>query len=406
MKEPLLYLCHRIPFPPNKGDKIASYNILKFLSKRYDIYLGCFIDDNFDIQFEDDVRAFCVDCKFITISRSYSKLKSLTALLDGSPITLPFYSRKSMQRWVDDTVETHQIQKAFVFSSCMAQYVHHYSSDLHTVMHFVDIDSDKWLQYAQKSQGVMKAIYHREHQTLAQYEKRIANAFSVSCFVTPAETEAFKSMIPSAIRQKIHPLENGLDSQFFSPDAKHKLAEPYDLANENYLVFTGAMDYWANADAVKWFTDHVWPEVTKVIPDAKFYIVGSSPTPEVNALADIDGITVTGRVEDVRPYLVHAKAAVAPMQIARGVQNKVLEAMAMAKPILVSSLGIEGIDNYPTSQLYVSDDASTSINWAIEKLSKQPSIAIDSRVWIKDTYSWDAKLSPLLNYLGEVHANQ
>ncbi|WP_036828217.1 TIGR03087 family PEP-CTERM/XrtA system glycosyltransferase, partial [Photobacterium sanctipauli] len=341
MKEPLLYLCHRIPFPPNKGDKIASYNILKFLSQHYDIYLGCFIDDAYDTRFESDVRAFCADCKFITISRSFSKLKSLTALLDGKPITLPFYSRKAMQRWVDGVIDTHHINKTFIFSSSMAQYVEHYNDRLHTVMHFVDIDSDKWLQYAEKTTGLMKAIYQREHRTLAKYEIAIADAFDISCFVTPAETETFRAMVPASTSMKVQPLENGLDSLFFSPDADHHLAESYDLKNENYLVFTGAMDYWANADAVIWFAQHVWPSVIKQIPDAKFYIVGSSPTSEVKALAAAQGITVTGRVHDVRPYLIHAKGAVAPMQIARGVQNKVLEAMAMGKPLLVSPLGIE-----------------------------------------------------------------
>ncbi|AJR09053.1 hypothetical protein C9J03_18340 [Photobacterium gaetbulicola] len=401
MKEPLLYLCHRIPFPPNKGDKITTYNILKFLSQYYDIHLGCFIDDKYDERYEQQVASFCASYTLIPISRSYSKIKGLTALISGDPITLPFYRRRSMQQWVNKTVEQYRINKAFIYSGCMAQYVMAPPHPLHTVMHFADIDSDKWRQYAQKSHGIMKAIYQREHKTLASYEKAVAQAFAVSCFVTQAETETFKAMLEPGIQGKILPLENGLDNDFFSPNAPIHLGEPYPLTEENYIVFTGAMDYWANADAVKWFVQHVWPQIYQAHHNAKLYLVGSSPGQEVQALATQPGVIVTGRVEDVRPYIKHAKAAIAPMQIARGVQNKMLEAMAMAKPIIVSSLTIEGMDECPSSNLVVSDNPTEIADWLINKLEQKPVDASELRQWIERRFCWEAKLSPLLNYLNQ-----
>ena len=406
MKEPLLYLCHRIPFPPNKGDKITTFNVLKYLKQHYDIHLGCFVDDAFDTRYQEDVAQYCVSSQCIPLSRAYSKLKGLTALLKGEPITLPFYARHSMQQWVDTTIAQYNIRKAFVYSGCMAQYVIPHTEHLHTVMHFADIDSDKWRQYALKSKGIMKAIYQREHKTLEEYEIAVANALDVSCFVTQTETDAFKALLEPVIQEKVMPLENGLDSEYFSPTADTTLGEDYPLDQENFIVFTGAMDYWANADAVTWFTEHVWPKIIAAAPDTKLYLVGSSPGPEVQALAQQPGVIVTGRVEDVRPYLQHAKAAIAPMQIARGVQNKLLEAMAMAKPIIVSPLTIEGMEAYPTEHLAVANDPDVIAQWLVDKLQAPPVIAHTSRLWIEQHYSWEAKLKPLLGYLNDTPVNE
>ncbi|MGF1723861.1 TIGR03087 family PEP-CTERM/XrtA system glycosyltransferase [Photobacterium nomapromontoriensis] len=399
MKAPLLFLCHRIPFPPNKGDKITTFNILKFLSQHYEIHLGCFIDDTFDTQYEQQVAHFCTRSIFIPISLTYSKLKGLTSLLNGNPITLPFYHRQSMQQWVDSTIHRYHIDKAFVYSGCMAQYVINPPRKLHTVMHFADIDSDKWRQYADKTHGIMKFIYSREYKKLSEYEKTVADLLSISCFVTETETNAFKAMLPLSLQDKIHPLENGLNYSYFSPDAHFMLNEAYSLASENYIVFSGAMDYWANEDAVLWFSEHVWPAIHRSQPDAKLYLVGSSPSSTVQALSLYPGITVTGRVKDIRPYLHYAKAAIAPMQIARGVQNKMLEAMAMATPIIVSSLTIEGMDPCPSENLIVSDEPSDIADWLIDKLIQQPIKAIELRQWIEQHFCWEAKLNPLLAYL-------
>ncbi|MGF1728604.1 TIGR03087 family PEP-CTERM/XrtA system glycosyltransferase [Photobacterium kasasachensis] len=403
MKEPLLYLCHRIPYPPNKGDKIANYHILKFLSKHFDVYLGCFIDDPFDLQYQAKVEQYCKASLFVQISPSYCKLKGVTALFTGQPITLPYYSRKAMQQWVDAIIEDHQIDKALVVSGCMAQYLIASPHSPHTVMHFVDIDSDKWRQYAEKKQGIMRAVYQREHRVLGQYEKKVASMFDISCFVTKAETEAFRCIADTPFRARIKTLENGLDSEFFSSGSSVPAEENYCLEQENYVVFTGAMDYWANEDAVTWFANNVWPKVVTEVPDAKFYIVGSSPTPGVRALTEIPGIVVTGRVADVRPYLQHAKAAVAPMRIARGVQNKILEAMAMSRAVIASPQGMEGLESFPSSHVAVSDSAADIACRVIDTLQAEQSVATASRAWIEQYYSWDAQLSPLLGYLESNH---
>ncbi|MCE0493263.1 TIGR03087 family PEP-CTERM/XrtA system glycosyltransferase [Vibrio salinus] len=400
MKEKLLYLCHRIPFPANKGDKIATCNILKYLNKHYDIYLGCFIDDPFDFQYKNDVRLLCKDAFFVELNTTKSKIKGLSAIFSGTPITLPYYHSHKMNHWVQKTIIENNIKTAFVFSSCMAQYLlGDKLPEMHNVIHFADIDSDKWRQYAEKRKGLMRWIYTREHKTLEQYEKHVADKFSISCFVSEAETATFQNMLAKEQQQKIRTLCNGIDCDFFSPETDIKLSEQYSLKEQNYIVFTGAMDYWANADAVSWFAEHVWTKVNKKLPDSLFYIVGSSPSKQVLNLQEIPGIIVTGRVEDIRPYLSHAKAAVAPMQIARGIQNKILEAMAMEKIVITTRRGIEGIENYPKDHLHVSESSDEITNWVIDLLTNNKQSASKSRDWLKQTYSWEAKLAPLLSYL-------
>lgn len=240
----------------------------------------------------------------------------------------------------------------------------------------------------------------REYHALEGYEKYVADKFEVSCFISDAEASLFRDMVDDHVQPKIKTLSNGIDSEYFSPSATPSLSEDFSVQSDNYIVFTGAMDYRPNIETVRWFTHHVWSEVIKQCPDSKFYIVGSSPPKQVMELSTFPGVIVTGRVDDVRPYLTYAKAAVAPMQMARGIQNKILEAMAMERPVMTSKRGIEGLENYPTESLYVTDLESDMTEWVISKLVNPSYIASDSREWLEQNYSWEAKLTPLLYYLG------
>ncbi|WP_434362089.1 TIGR03087 family PEP-CTERM/XrtA system glycosyltransferase [Parasalinivibrio latis] len=398
-KTPLLFLCHRMPFPPNKGDKITTFNLLKFLGKHYDIHLGCFIDDDYDRQYLDELTAMAASVNVVTLNTATAKAYGLRAFLSGEPITLPYYYRNSMQKWVDDVIDRHSIKHLFVYCSSMAQYVSHYSpDDYHKVVHMADIDSDKWQQYADTASGVMRWVYRREAARLADYERQLVDEFNVCCFISDAETALFRQRVEPGLKDKVQTLGNGIDLVFFDPAAEMVLAENHLLDGADYIVFTGAMDYWANADAVIWFVSHCWPLIIDKRPEARFYIVGSKPGKSVQDLETQRGVVVTGRVEDVRPYLSGAAAAVAPMCIARGIQNKILEAMAMQLPVSTTPMGIEGLEGCPNEMLQVTDDPALMATWLIEQLDQKP-VATTSRRWLADTYSWNAKLSPVLAFL-------
>lgn len=351
--EELLFLAHRIPYPPNKGDKIRSYHLLKHLSQRYRIHLGCFVDDAEDWQYTASLRALCSTTFFAPLRPQRAKLKSLIGLARGIPLTLPYYAHDGMRRWVKQTRATHGITRILVFSAAMGQYVSH-AQESCTVVDFVDVDSDKWTQYAASKPWPLSWLYRREGRTLLAWERELAAHSDAALFVSEAEARHFAQLAPESAAH-IGWFNNGVDFDYFSPLSDYP--DPYPK-NSLRLVFTGAMDYWPNVDAVVWFAQAIFPAVRARYPQARFSIVGGRPTQSVQDLALLPGITVSGRVDDVRPWLHHAHIAVAPLRIARGVQNKVLEAMAMALPVVASPQALEGIRAEAGRDLLVADNAA------------------------------------------------
>lgn len=394
--EDLLYLVHRIPYPPNKGDKIRSFHLLKHLGKQYRVHVGAFVDDKADWAYAEVVKKLAGgEVCLLPLHPKWATLKSATGLLSGEPLTLPYYRDRRMQRWVDALLERGDIRRALVYSSSMAQYLMPHA-DLNRVIDFVDIDSDKWRQYAEKKSWATRWVYRREAARLSAYEHRVTQAFDAATFVSDAEAALFKQLVPEGAH-KVFGFSNGVDIEYFSPE--HALANPY-LPDERAIVFTGAMDYWANVDAVTWFASEVFRAVRDKAPSARFYIVGARPTPDVQSLATIPGVVVTGGVTDIRPYLAHAALAVAPLRIARGIQNKVLEAMAMARPTIVSPEALEGIAAEPGQELLLARNGEEFRQQCLALLQGEPAVAGQSigaraRARVMADYSWDHHLAGL-----------
>jgi sugar transferase (PEP-CTERM/EpsH1 system associated) len=387
--EDLLLLVHRIPYPPNKGDKIRSYHLLKHLAQRYRVHLATFVDDPDDWQYVPHVQSLCASSHFAGLNPAVARVKSLGALVKGRSLSLDYYRDAALQRWVDQTVATHNIERILVFSSAMAQYAEKYPS-ARRVVDFCDVDSDKWRQYAEKKTWPMSWLYRHEARRLLSYERRVAREYDASLFVSAPEADLFRRLAPESDR-KIGFFNNGVDTDYFSPEHSH--ASPY-AANERAVVFTGAMDYWPNVDAVQWFASSIFPALRARYADLRFYIVGARPAPAVQALAQHPGVTVTGTVPDVRPYIAHAQVAVAPLRVARGIQNKVLEAMAMATPVVVTPQALEGIDAEPGTELVLAEDEDDFVE-AVSALLTVPEHGIGkaARARVERQYSWPSNLA-------------
>jgi sugar transferase (PEP-CTERM/EpsH1 system associated) len=390
--EDLLLLIHRIPYPPNKGDKIRSYHLLKHLVRHYRVHLATFVDDPDDWQYVPHVEALCASSHFVRMKPLLARVRSLQALLMNRSLSLEYYRDASLARWVDATVAKHKIERVLVFSSSMAQYADRYRS-ARRVVDFVDVDSDKWRQYAEQKSWPMSWLYRYEARQLLAYERRVARDYDASLFVSAPEADLFRQLAPESTA-KIGHFSNGVDTDYFSPEQPH--ANPY-APGERALVFTGAMDYWPNVDAVQWFAADVFPALRERFDDVKFYIVGSRPAPAVQELAKVPGVVVTGTVPDVRPYIAHAAVSVAPLRIARGIQNKVLEAMAMATPVVVSPQALEGIDAVPGSELVLAGDAGAFVDAVSTLLAGQDSAAAAlgaaARAKVQRHYSWSSNLA-------------
>jgi len=385
----LLYLTHRIPYPPNKGDKIRSYHLLQHLRKNFRVYLGTFIDDEQDWQYVDHVNSLCEETCFVRLDPLLARMRSFIYLFSRMPLSLPYYQSPKLSSWVSHHLSKASIKHTVVFSSVMAQYIS--ETDIAcSVIDFVDVDSDKWSQYASTKAWPQKWVYQREAELLLNYEKHVAKKCSYTTFVSEKEAGLFKQLSPE-VENKITYFNNGVDIDFFSP--AQRFANPYKLGTK-VLVFTGAMDYWPNVDAVRWFAVELFPAIRTKIPDLEFYIVGARPTKTVLELSTIPGVIVTGSVDDVRPYLAFSEIAIAPLRIARGIQNKVLEAMAMEKVVVASPQALEGIAAIPGVEIFEADGAEEYINHVISLLEhRQIEVGKAARRRVIEDYNWDKNLS-------------
>ncbi len=344
-RPPLLLLTHRIPYPPNKGDKIRSFNLLRFLATHYAVHLGAFVDDPDDWRHADTLTTWCISHRLVALQPRRARLRSLRGLLTGEALTLPYYASPELRAWVEATLRETGAQRLVVFSAAMAQYAEGLGPGVRCLLDLVDVDSEKWRQYGERRRGPLGWIYRREARCLRAYEARASRTCAATLLVSAAEAALFRERCPDGAPPTV--VANGIDTGYFRPDPAH--GDPYP-AGTRALTFTGAMDYWPNIDAVCWFAEAVLPAIRARHPDAVFHIVGARPAPAVERLARRPGIRVVGPVADMRPWLQHAALLVAPLRIARGIQNKVLEGFAMARPVLTTSEALAGIDagtDYP-----------------------------------------------------------
>lgn len=405
MKPALLFLCHRIPYPPNKGDKIRSWNLLRYLTEHYDVYLGAFIDNPADAVYSDKLKNICADSFFPRLRPGISMMKSLTGLVSGKALTIPYYNHRKMHDWVKTTVSKYNIDRAVIFSSSMAQYLPcDKSQELTVIVDFVDVDSDKWRQYSRHKLWPLNRLYLREAIKLNDFEKAVTRDTDACLFVSSNEAQLYRSLA-SKEADKVDYFNNGVDAEYFSP---HKCYQNPYFGATRALVFTGEMNYWPNVDAVIWFSSHVLPQLQAQLgADIQFYIVGRNPEPAVRKLAQRDDIVVTGEVEDVRPYLMYAHAAVAPMRISRGIQNKVLEAMAMTCPVITSELGAEGIDAEDCQAFAVARDVEDYVQYCkkfiLEETERRDPCG---RSHVLQHFSWQNSLPKVKKIIEDCHQNK
>ncbi|NHZ97198.1 TIGR03087 family PEP-CTERM/XrtA system glycosyltransferase [Massilia sp. CCM 8734] len=397
----LLLLIHRIPYPPNKGDKIRSYHLLKHLARHYKVHLATFVDDADDWQHLPRVQALCASSHFARLDPTRARLRSLGALLANRSLSLDYYRDKGLRDWVAQAMAANKIERILVFSSAMAQYAEPYRQ-ARRVVDFCDVDSDKWRQYAAQKSWPMSMLYAHEARQLLRYERKVALDSAAALFVSAPEAALFRQLAPESA-ERTGFFNNGVDTDYFTPQAAQvEYPNPF-VAGQQALVFCGAMDYWPNVDAVSWFAREIFPSVLARHPAAQFVIVGARPSAEVLQLAALPGVTVTGTVPDVRPFVAHAALCVAPLRIARGIQNKVLEAMSMAKTVVVSAQALEGIAAEPGRDLLLAHDApqfAAAIDQALG--APRPEMGACARHVVETRYGWTSNLAPVVSLLEQM----
>jgi sugar transferase (PEP-CTERM/EpsH1 system associated) len=362
----ILFLAHRLPYPPNKGDKIRSFWELKTLSERHEVDLFCFYDDPRDKSQIPNLRSYCHTCYAEPIDVFGSRIRAMSALARGMPFSTAFFYSAGMARRIAEAVRSRTYDLIFVFGSSMAQYTDPWPR-LPRIIDLVDVDSDKWEQYSRHSWGPISELWKLESRRLAAYESDVVRSFSNTLICTEAEARLLRSKSDNG---QITVLQNYLDMSYYHPEAVPVSSQVQNL--QPYAIFTGTMDYFPNVDAVEFFCREVLGHVRARVPNLRFVIAGRNPSAPVLRLAKDPAVVVTGTLSDIRPFLRGAAVSVAPMRIARGVQNKILEALAMDVPVVASSNAAAALPRDIASLLTAEDKPKLLADRVIECVLAPP----------------------------------
>ena len=391
----LIFISHRIAWPLNKGEKIRAWNLLQHLAPRFRIHFGCVVDDPADMAHVAQLETVCASVGAFPIDRTTQKLRALARARPGRPLMPDFYHAPALRRWVDDTMARVSIDVVYVYSVAMMPYAAGLDHP-RKILDAQDVDSEKWAEYAKAARLPMRLVWSREASTLLAYERASAAACRWTFFVSEPEAQRFRTLAPE-VADRVRAMECGVDLRRFSPELT--FATPF-ASGARQVVFTGNMDYWPNADAAIWFAREALPAARALAPDLAFWVVGANPTPAVRALGSLPGVFVTGRVDDVRPYVAHASAVVCPLRIARGIQNKVLEGMAMGRPVIASGAAFEGVRAESGTELLVADGAAGFAAAIAAVLGgAHPGLGVLARACMERNYAWSAVLRTLDRYL-------
>jgi sugar transferase (PEP-CTERM/EpsH1 system associated) len=375
----ILFLCHRAPYPPNKGDKIRSFHELVHFSRSHRIHLLAFCDSPEELGYTDELREYCDEVGLILLRPYLQKAKAIVSMLKRESWTIGYYNDARMWQAVKRATDSTRFDVVFAYSSSMAPYALAVK-DTPRVLDFVDSDAAKWRQYAKFKPAYSRWLYSYEASRLSNLENELIRSFDRSVFVSPREARHLT--IPDG---KVTFVQNGisLNGTSASPDREYPKA-----------VFVGAMDYFPNIDAVRYFALEVLPLIRKS-RDLEFLIVGSNPVPEVEDLARQPGVIVTGTVPDVMPYLKKASVAVVPTRIAQGIQNKILEALAAGLPVVATRAAAEGLDAPDGIPLRIADAPADFASRVLEYLEHPITLGqiANCREHLKQRFSWDINLS-------------
>jgi sugar transferase (PEP-CTERM/EpsH1 system associated) len=382
----IFYICRRVPFPPDRGDKIAAFNAIRHLAARHEMHVFCLGDGVQDLANISGLQAYAKSVSAAPVDEFTIKLRALAALVTGQPLSVAALNESKLHDAIQKKFTELRPDLIIVYSCNMAQFAEHFPN-VPRIMHFGDLDSLKWPQYAERSSIPLNWIYAIEARRLLGYERHIAQIFSHALVHTEIEKHDFERLIPGI---PVAVVGNGVDLDYFRSAGEAK--KPASM------VFTGVMDYRPNIDAVVWFCDEILPIVQANIPAANFTICGSRPAPAVRRLAKRRGVRVTGWVADARPYLDRAEIFVAPLRMARGVQNKLLEALAMGLPCVASTAARSGTAVADGQGILATDEPREFARHVIDLLGDsdgRAEMARRARAAAVANYRWEVQLACL-----------
>ncbi|MCA9051170.1 MAG: TIGR03087 family PEP-CTERM/XrtA system glycosyltransferase [Planctomycetaceae bacterium] len=392
MRPNLLYLVHRIPYPPNRGDRIRSYHLLKFLAERANVSLACLADETPEPGAIEVLKSLCRRVCVQPLGKS-RWIRGIQSLACGRSATEGLFYSPHLYATVRSWCREAKFDRVVAFCSGTAPYLRIPElAGVPLVMDMVDVDSEKFRDYSRTARGLKKYLYALEARRLRTLETQLGQRAQVVTFVSDAEAEIYRRFAGSA---RVQAVGNGVDLDYFRPDPES------EAKNGPVCVFVGALDYAVNIDGIQWFCQNVWPRITAQQPDAVLWLVGRRPVRAVQQMESIPGVRVAGDVPDVRPYYRRAAVSVSPLRHARGVQNKVLESFAMGKAVVASPQSLEGLsaqDGVHGLPAETPDDWVNTITDLFHHLDRRRRLGQAARRLVETEYVWDATLAPFSKY--------
>jgi sugar transferase (PEP-CTERM/EpsH1 system associated) len=387
----VLYLTHRVPHPPDKGDRIRNYHLLRQLARRCRVWLGCLADEPVGAETTAELNRLCERVAVVPVGRTSRWLRAGMSLVTGGSLSEGLFAEPGLRRVVRGWMRETPFETAVVSSSSLVPYLRcNELANTPAVVDLIDVDSQKWVDYATASRGPKRWVYGLEAARVRKLEATLPGWAKAIAVVSRAEAELFDSFTrPRAATAAT----NGVDLDFFTPTGG-----PTDQA----CVFVGALDYPPNVDAAVWFAREAWPTIRAQWPAAEFRIVGRKPVAAVQSLAALPGVKLVGQVPDVRPHVAAAAVVVAPLRLARGVQNKVLEAMAMAKPVVAAPPALAALTAEVGVHLL---SAARPAEWAgvVGGLFADPArcrnLGTAARRFVEENHDWERCMCPLLDLI-------
>jgi len=396
----ILFLVHRIPHPPNRGDRIRSFHVLRFLAARADVHLAFLTDAPPPEESLTVLRGLCRRVAAVRLGRRRRWVEAASCLTRGRTATEGLFHSNRLEKIVADWARDTRFDAVVVFCSSMIQYAGPaLRPSTRLLVDLVDVDSQKWFDYAETSRGLKRFLFALEGRRLRQLEGSLPKRADAITVVSQHEADLYRRFCPS---DRIHVITNGVALDYFQPQGLEQEAEPARC------VFVGALDYRANLDGAAWFVEHVWPHLRQDHPGARFQLVGSNPGLAARRLADAPGVELVGQVDDVRPWLAKAAVAVAPLRGARGIQNKVLEALAMGKAVVATPQAVEGLAVQSGVHLC---EAATPGDWVrtlgalLSDPARRAELGRAGRAFVEAHHRWDSQLAAFTQLPGLADLN-
>jgi sugar transferase (PEP-CTERM/EpsH1 system associated) len=388
----VLYLAHRVPFPPDKGDRIRTYHQLRWLGRRADVYLACLADEPVTADIRDALEGLARRVAVVPVGGWSRRLRMFASLVRGRTATEGAFASGALSSTITEWAQEVRFDACLASASSMVPYMQLPALRwTPAIVDLVDVDSQKWLDYAAASRGPRSWLYRLEGHRLRCLERPLPTWARGVLLTSTAEVDLYRQFADDG---PIYSINNGVDLDYFRP------APPAEGAS---CVFVGALDYRPNVDAACWFCREVWPDVVRRRPDARLVLVGRQPVPAIRRLGELPGVIVVGQVPDVRPHVAEATVVVAPLRIARGVQNKVLEALAMAKATVASSAALGGIRAVSGQHLLAADSPAEWVDALLrlfDHAELRRTLGTAGRRYVEEQHSWDSRLQPLEDILG------